>query len=40
MAKKDSNDVGPTSTVVADDTVSYTIKYKDGGEEKRDIKWN
>jgi len=38
MAKKDSNDVGPTSTVVADDTVSYTIKYKDGGEEKRDIK--
>jgi len=29
---------GPTSTVVADDSVSYTIKYKDGSEEKRDIK--
>jgi hypothetical protein len=39
LTQKDSGKPnGPTSTVVADDSVGYIIKYKDGGEERREIK--
>ena len=38
LVNPEMNHNSPVSTVVADDFLSYTIKYKDGGEEKREIR--